>query len=191
VLRSGSPMPTDIGKIKFLDYEGAPKTKYFTNVVSFGMGGEVARRSQNVLRRFSAGAAFWFATLRVFLTYRPKTVELTLDRAQPAKSHRITNIAIGNGRFHGGGMHICPLAHFDDGLLEVTVIDAISFWELLRDGKVLYSANLYAHPKAHHFRAAGIQASAHERVMIEVDGEPLGMLPAEITILPAAIRIWQ
>jgi YegS/Rv2252/BmrU family lipid kinase len=191
VLQKGQPHPMDVGRISFLDHAGTQRIRYFANMVSFGMGGEVARRSRNRFRRLGGNAAFLYATLEVFLTYRAKTVQLTLDRAEPGTAHTITNIAVGNGRYHGGGMHVCPLAQLDDGLLEVTVIDALGLWQLARDLRFLYSRNLYVHPKAHHFRAVELKAHTIERVTIEVDGESLGTLPAEITLLPSAIQLWR
>jgi diacylglycerol kinase (ATP) len=191
VLRKGRPMPMDVGRIRFLDHAGTERARYFANMASFGMGGEVARRSRNRFRHLGGKAAFLYATLEVFLRYRAKTVQLTLDGAEPATTYTITNIAVGNGRYHGGGMHVCPLAQVDDGVLEITVIDALGLWQLARDLRVLYSRNLYVNPKAHHFRAVEIRATARERVFIEVDGESLGTLPAEITLLPSAVRLWR
>ena len=153
------------------------------------MGGEVAARAKNFLSAASGKGAFLYATLEVFLRYRAKTVELILDGV-PAGTHTVTNIAIGNGRYHGGGMHVCPRASLSDGLLEVTIIDSLGMFMLARDLPVLYSENLYKHPKTHHHRAARIEARSAETVSIEVDGEPLGALPVEITVLPGALRVW-
>jgi diacylglycerol kinase (ATP) len=85
-------------------------------------------------------------------------------------------------------MHVCPRASLEDGLLEVTVIDSLSMLELARDIKVLYSNDLYVHPKTHHYHARRIEAVSEQIVSIEVDGEPLGVLPVEIEVVPAAIR---
>jgi diacylglycerol kinase (ATP) len=86
-------------------------------------------------------------------------------------------------------MHVCPRASLVDGLLEVTVIDALSMVELLRDIRVLYSDDLYVHPKTHHHRARLVHARSPEPVWIEVDGEPLGRLPVEIEIVPQALPL--
>ena len=121
------------------------------------MGGEVAARAKNFVSKVSGKGAFLLATAQVFLAYPPKTAELTVDGEEHGP-YTITNIAIGNGRYHGGGMHVCPKALLDDGELEVTVIEALSSYELLRDIKVLYSENLYVHPKTHHLRGRRISA---------------------------------
>ncbi len=190
-LNGGRPIPMDVGAARFRDHSGGMQSRYFANLVSFGMGGEVAARTRNRSRFLGGKAAFLYATLRVFLSYQPKRVELIFDGVTPGISHTVLNIAVGNGRYHGGGMHICPFADMSDGLFEISVVDALGIWILARDLRFLYSPNLYAHPKAHHYRAAKVSGHSTERVLIEVDGEPLGTLPVELTLLPAAVRVWR
>ncbi|MEZ5352426.1 MAG: diacylglycerol kinase family lipid kinase [Bryobacteraceae bacterium] len=179
---------TDAGRADFIDHRGAQSTRYFANLVSFGMGGEVAARAKNFFQAFGGKAAFLYSTIEVALAYRAKTVRLAVD-GEDAGEHSILNIAIGNGRFHGGGMHVCPRAILDDGALDVTVIGALSLVELVRDMPVLYSADIYRHPKTRQFRGRIVQAESPETVSIEVDGEPLGKLPLTLTALPGVLRI--
>lgn len=152
VLTEGRPVRIDAGRATYTTVTGATETRFFVNLVSFGMGGQVAARAQNLFRIFGGGAAFLYATLETFFRYKARRVAIELDGAC-ATEHRITNIAIGNGRYHGGGMHPCPQALLNDGVLEVTVIDRLGMLEMIRDLPVLYSDNIYKHPKAHHFRA--------------------------------------
>lgn len=189
ILDIGKARSVDIGKAMFRGHDGVRRERYFTNVVSFGMGGEVAARSRNFLSPLGGQAAFLYATVSVFFSYHPKHVRLKLDGAAETPPFRIMNIAVGNGCFHGGGMKICPTAALDDGIFEVTVIEHIGALELIRDVKVLYSDDIYSHPKVKHLRARRIAAESQERTSIEVDGEPLGTLPLEISVLPAAIQV--
>jgi len=122
-------------------------------------------------------------------SYRGKPVDLMLDDWDRPRRYRVLNVAVGNGPFHGGGMHVCPRARFDDGVLEVTVIDDLSVLTLIKDVRYLYNGNIYEHPKVRHFRARSIKATSPETTRIEVDGEPVGTLPLEITILPRALPV--
>jgi YegS/Rv2252/BmrU family lipid kinase len=183
VLAKGTPRRIDLGRAQF---DG--RARLFMNLTSFGMGGEVAARSRNVLSPVSGKLAFLYATINVFVRYRPKTVRLRLD-GRDAGTFSILNIAVGNGRYHGGGMHVCPRAVMDDGLLDVTVIHHLGLLELARDLPVLYSDDIYRHPKTRHFRAAHVEAVSDEPAHIEVDGEPLGRLPIDISVMPAAIEV--
>ena len=189
VLSETVPMEIDLGKITFRAYDGQTRTRYFVNLSSFGMGGEVSAQAKNFLGVFGGKAAFLWATFKVILAYRGKKVELTLDDWSRPRRYSVLNVAVGNGPFHGGGMYVCPRARFNDGLLEVTIIDDLGLLTLLKDVRYLYNGNIYEHPKCHHFRAKKIVAASPVETRIEVDGEPLGTLPVEISVLPRCLRV--
>ncbi|MGH9358674.1 MAG: diacylglycerol/lipid kinase family protein [Terriglobia bacterium] len=188
-LVSGERRLIDAGKAKFMGFKGQTQERYFVNLVSFGMGGSVAMRARNALGLFGGRTAFLWATFRVLLSYRGRTIRVILDDAVAPAEYHVTNVAVGNGRFHGGGMHPCPTAVMDDGVLEVTVIEYMNMLRLLRDIRVLYSGEIYQHPKAYHLRGIHVIASAEQPTDIEVDGEPLGKLPLEISVLPRKLPV--
>ena len=189
VIAHGRPWTIDVGKAALVSEDGEPVSRYFVNLVSFGMGGDVSVRAKNFLSDVSGKAAFVYATVAVFLTYRGKRVRLTLDGRALAEELLITNVAIGNGRYHGGGMHPCPRASMDDGLLEVTTIRQLTTFEFIRDLPVLYSDDVYQHPKVDHYRATKLRAESDDVTRVEVDGEALGRLPLEIELLPARLPV--
>ncbi len=188
-LASAQPVEIDLGKIRYIRHDGRPAQRYFTNVASMGMGGEVCVRAKNFFSRLSGRAAFLYATLQAFLVYRPGLIDLYLDGSAEGKRYRVLNIAVGNGMYHGGGMYVCPEAKLDDGWLEVTVIEHLGPLTMLRNLDYLYSGKIYEYPKVHHFRARRLRAEAVQTVRIEVDGEGLGMLPVEIGVVPKAMRL--
>ncbi len=188
ILSDGAALLIDVGKAQYQAADGAPDSRYFVNLVSFGMGGSVAARSKNPLRALGGKAAFLWATMETFLTYRGRKVTLKLDSAPPAEFF-VTNVAIGNGQFHGGGMRPCPTALLNDGVLEVTVIEYASALKLISNLPVLYSGEIYRHPKVRHLQAVRLWAESAAETRIEVDGEPLGRLPLEISILPRQLPV--
>jgi YegS/Rv2252/BmrU family lipid kinase len=188
-LSDGVPMRIDVGKASYCGHDGQAGTRYFVNVASFGMGGEVAARSQNAARWLGGTATFLWATFRTFIGYRGRRVRLELDGSKLPAAFFIANVAVGDGEFHGGGMHPCPKAMLDDGVLEVTVIDYLGMLELARVIRILYSEDVYRHPKVHHFQARRVAAEADEPTQLEVDGEPLGRLPFEAAVLPGRLTV--
>ncbi len=189
IVAAGAPLTIDIGKAQLVGHDGQPVERYFVNLLSFGMGGDVSVRAKNFLSPFGGKIAFLYATFTVFLSYRGKRVRLTLDGEALPEEFLITNIAVGNGCYHGGGMRPCPRAVLTDGLLEITTIDRLTTYEFVRDLPVLYSDNIYQHPKVRHFRASRIRAESPETTRVEVDGEALGRLPLEISLLPRRLPI--
>lgn len=189
VLAAGKSAAIDVGTATFVDHDGKRTSRHFVNVVSFGMGGAVAARSKNAWSRVSGKLGFLWATFAVVASYRGRRVELELDGAPLADKFRITNVAIGNGRFHGGGMQPCPTAVLNDGILEVTVIEYLNPFELARDIRILYSDRVYSHAKVRHFHAREIRARSEESALIEIDGEPLGSLPLEVGMASGRLNV--
>ena len=189
VIAGGNVLPIDVGVAHFTGPDHRPAERYFVNLTSFGMGGAVSVRAKNFLTPLGGKIAFLYATLAVFLTYSAKRVRLTLDGVPLPDELSITNVAIGNGRYHGGGMHPCPEALLDDGLLDVTTIDHLNMFELIRDLPVLYSDDIYKHPKVNHHRAKTVLAESSETTLIELDGEAVGSLPLEARILPRRLPL--
>lgn len=189
ILTQGVSLPIDVGKAAFQASDGSRETRYFVNMVSFGMGGRVAARSRNPLRHLGGKAAFLWATLETFLSYRGTQVKLRLAPEGEELPFRITNVAVGNGQYHGGGMRPCPTARLNDGIFEVTVIDYAGVLKLVRSLPVLYSGAIYQHPVVHHLRSNSLRAESTATTLLEVDGEALGRLPLQVSVLPQRLPV--
>ena len=189
ILTTGVPALIDVGKADFRGNNGEPASRYFVNLLSFGMGGHVAAQSKNFMGRFGGRAAFFWATVKTFLSYRGRQVTLILDESSTRWPFLITNVAVGNGQFHGGGMRPCPAAVPNDGVFDLTVINYAGALRLLGSISMLYSGEIYSHPKVRHFKAGKILAESASSTEIEIDGEPLGTLPLEVTLLPRQLRV--
>ena len=169
----------DLLKVRYTTMDGSSGLRYSINLTSFGMGGVVAARAKG---------SYLMSALQTALTFRGNSVTLKIDATDPAEE-RIMNVAVGNGQYHGGGMWSCPGASINDGIFDVTVIRYLSLLELLKGIRSLYNGAILTQPKVKAYRAKKIEASSKETVLIEIDGEPLGRLPIEISIVPKAIRL--
>lgn len=190
-LAGGRVAAIDAGKVRFLGPgDETVLRRYFINLLSFGMGGDVSvAAKRNIFCKINGRAAFLCATLQVFCCYRGKLVDLEFDDGETLCDVAITNVAVGNGQYHGGGMHPCPEASLTSGVLDVTIIDRLSWFELLRDLPVLYSDAIYKHPKVHRRQVHKLLARSADAVRAEVDGEAAGALPLEITVLPGILPL--
>ncbi|MFQ5723150.1 MAG: diacylglycerol/lipid kinase family protein [Terriglobia bacterium] len=189
ILRRGRIRSIDLMRVRFRTAEGRSGQRYGINVTSFGMGGAVAARFNRLPKWLGGRLSFQLATFSEMLRFRGRRVALRLDDGE-SQEFTISNIAVGNAQFHGGGMWVCPRAAVDDGQLDLTVFRRFTLWELWRDLDYLYNGKVYDHPKVSFHRAARVTATAEEPTFIEVDGEPVGQLPLEITVLPRALPVY-
>jgi len=178
----------DVGVATFSNHDGAPATRVFINVASFGCSGVVARLVSPRLKALSGPLAFTLATTRALAVYRDQVVTLEFDDVPP-RSFAITNCAFANGRFFGAGMQVAPAAQLDDGEFDVTIwsgfgpIDFIRLRGALRDGSHVNESGTQV------LRARRATAHSALRVLLEIDGESVGRLPAHFEVLPAAVRL--
>jgi diacylglycerol kinase (ATP) len=171
-----------------MEMDGTPVSRYSVNIASFGMGAVVASRVNLSSKLFGRKLSYVLALLRTAMTFSGNSVTISSDSATVIEA-KVTSVAIGNGKYQGGGMVMCPRAVMDDGLLDVTLIHFLSVPELIRNLPLLYKGGIYTHPKVQFLRVTSLRADSKEPVLIEIDGEPAGRLPVEISVLPRAMRI--
>ena len=185
----GQSLAIDVGKASLVASDGASARRYFVNLASFGLGGDVAAAAKNRLTVLGGRTAFLWATLKGLATFRGREVEIELDESGVPRRFFVSNVAVGNGRYHGGGMQPCPRARMNDGLLDVTVIEYMNPLQVLRNIHVLYSDDVYRLSKVHRLEARKLRARADQPTLVEMDGEPIGYLPLEIEILPRRLNV--
>jgi diacylglycerol kinase (ATP) len=188
LIQEGDPRPVDLLNVRYMEMDGTPVSRYSVNIASFGMGAVVASRVNLSSKLFGRKLSYVLALLRTAMTSSGNSVTISSDSATVIEA-KVTSVAIGNGKYQGGGMVMCPRAVMDDGLLDVTLIHFLSVPELIRNLSLLYKGGIYTHPKVQFLRVASLRADSKEPVLIEIDGEPAGRLPVEISVLPRAMRI--
>jgi YegS/Rv2252/BmrU family lipid kinase len=180
--------PIDLGRFTYKDHEGHTAHKYFHNVLSFGLGGEVDDRVNRTTKMFGGFVSFIWATLISVLAYDKKQILLSVDD-HFQEEVTVWNVAVANGQYHGGGMRVAPDAALDDGLFHVTVVGDLTkaevFWYLPR----LYDGTIYDVGKVTKLTGKRIEARSRQEVLIDMDGEQPGRLPVVIEMVPAALRI--
>lgn len=178
----------DLGRIRYLDLEGHSCIRYFHNIASFGLGGEVDERVNRTTKAFGPFLSFIWTTLISILRYGKKRIRLIVDDRYDEELN-VWNVAVANGKYHGGGMYVAPDAVIDDGLFHVTVIGDLSLPEVFRNLPKLYNGRIKDVVKVSMVTGKQVGAVSDQRVLIDVDGEQPGRLPVKVEIVPSALRI--
>ena len=186
---NGKRHAIDIGRMTHVNHEDKQVLRYFINIASFGMGGAVDEKVNMTSKRFGGFLSFLWATLSTLLRYQNQRVTLKVDD-EIVREERIVNIAIANGQYFGGGMHVAPNAAMDDGLFDVIILGDFTKQEAMIQGAKIYRGTHIRHPKVDHFRATRIEAMSSERVLLDVDGEQPGRLPASFEVVPGALHVF-
>ncbi len=177
----------DLGRLEYMDHHGYPSSRYFHNITSFGLGGEVDERVNRTTTIFGGFISFIWSTLISILIYNKKLIHLSVDNCFD-QSVMVWNVVVANGQYHGGGMWVAPRAVVDDGLFHVTVIGNLSLAEVFFNLSKLYNGKLVRLKKVKTLVGKRVKASSDQRVLLDVDGEQPGQLPATIDIVQKAVR---
>ncbi len=192
-LRNGSPKPVDVGRITFVRENGRTVTRHFLNIASFGLSGEVDKAVNAAKWPKRLGGRFTYAwcSLTALIRYKPKKVRLLIDETVDRLVH-VNTVAVCNGQYFGGGMHVSPHSDISDGLFNVVAIEPEPIFSGLKNANKLYNGTHLDQPNVSHWQGQMIQATPadpDQAVWLDIDGEPLGTLPATFEILPAALLV--
>ncbi|MGW4534106.1 diacylglycerol/lipid kinase family protein [Nocardia sp. NPDC004340] len=185
----GRTRAIDLGTV---ETEESGRAIWFATVTGTGLDARVTLRA-NALRwpngpmRYTVAALLELAG-KLAVPYR---IELTGSPDHPdgtVLELDAVMVAVGNTRTYGGGMLITPDARIDDGLLDLTVVGAMSRLEMLRLLPTLSSGKRIDHPAAVQYQAREIRLTA-PGAPATADGDPAGLLPALFRAHPGVLDV--
>jgi diacylglycerol kinase (ATP) len=97
-------------------------------------------------------------------------------------------LVVANGQYAGAGMRLAPLADPADGLCDLVLADGETRGDVVRELPRISRGAHLSHPKVSLHRARTIEFAADPPLRLDVDGEPAGVTPVRVTVVPSAIR---
>jgi len=164
---------------------------YYVNVASIGLGVEVTRALSPELKRRAGVLAYPLAAMGAFLAHRPFSATLTFPNGDHESEtfDRLLQVAVGNGRFYGGGMTVAPRASIDDRILDVYTIELGRARDMFGVARYFKRGDFITNDCVHYYRTTSIEITTQPIRSINVDGEILGKVPARFTIAPKALKV--
>jgi len=188
LIAAGTVRSIDLGVLFFRDDQGHERRRYFHNITSFGLGGDVAQRVNRTTKALGPFVSFMWATLVSIFSCGKKKIRLRVDEGFE-RELRVWNVAVANGQYHGGGMWVAPGASVCDGILNVTVIGDLTIPEIFLNLPKLYNGKINDIEKVTTLAGEKVKALSNEQVLLDVDGEQPGRLPIDIGIVPDGLNI--
>ena len=177
VIAAGATTAVDVGVVN---------GKRFLCIASCGFDSD-ANRIANETKRIKGHLVYAYAALRALAAWKPATFTITLD----GQRHEATGytVAVANSKAYGGGMIAAPNAILDDGLFDVGATGNVSKLRFLSGiGKVFKGEHLDA-LRVQTWRAATVRIEADRPFAVYADGDHLADLPADLSLLPQALRV--
>jgi diacylglycerol kinase (ATP) len=178
------------GKVVDVDL-GLAGDNYYVNVASVGLGVETTRALSPWLKKSAGPLAYPVAAVRAFLRHKPFSARLTFpdgDHA-PEEYQRLLQVAVGNGRFYGGGMVVAPESGIDDRTLDIYAIELGRQRDLLGVARYLKSGDFIKMDNVHHFRTSRVRLETEPDLPINIDGELVTRTPQEFSVVQNALKV--
>ncbi|TCJ14864.1 lipid kinase [Rubrobacter taiwanensis] len=192
-------IPTDLrracetvarGKVVDVDL-GLADDNYYVNVASVGLSAGVTRALSPALKRRAGALAYPIAAVRAFLAHEPFSATLTFPEGdhEPAAFDRLLQVAVGNGRFYGGGLVVAPAAGIDDGRLDVYAIRPDGRRELAGVLRYLRTGEFVRRDCVSHYETRRVRLETEPHLPVNIDGELVAETPVEFSVVPNALRV--
>lgn len=161
--------------------------KHFFNVASIGLSVKITQRLTKEVKRRWGVFAYIATALQVLWTARPFRAEIGCK--DQLIRVRTVQIAVGNGRYYGGGMAVASDARIDDQRLDLYSLGIEHWWQIIpllpvmRHGKYIHSRRVLT------LHGQEFEVNTKKPYPINTDGEITTYTPAKYRVIPQAIAV--
>ncbi len=159
---------------------------YFVNVAHVGLGVEVTRELTSEMKKYFGVFAYLGAFTSVMK--RNKSFKVQIEADGWKESVKAIHLAVGNGRYYGGGNVVDDDSTLQDGQLNLFCLKPIRWWRLLLLGVNFRNGNLQKAERVVCKKARKISIKTSRAKHIQADGEFKTDTPANFEVMPKAIE---
>lgn len=175
------------GNLKSIDL-GRVNGKYFFNVASIGLSVDITEKLSRGMKRRWGILAYGITALQVISSTRRFRATIKVD--DHVFHVKTIQIAVGNGRYYGGGLAIAESAAIDDQKLDLYSIELKHWWQIF--------PLIWRLPKGHHHQldwvrsieGKEIEIYTHKSYNINTDGEITTISPAKFQVIPHGLKVF-
>jgi YegS/Rv2252/BmrU family lipid kinase len=182
-----------VGRVEYQGFDGNPGSRFFTVAAGIGVDAHLFYKLNPLLKGHWGMAAYYAQATRLWLTHPMEKFTVAVGQNQKMEVSQLLAVRIRN--FGGVLRQLAPGASLERDDLRLVLFRTRSRLAYLRyivRGLVGAEWQIggieLVHGEKLESRLLGNSASA-SRVFVEADGELLGTLPAEISILPNAVTL--
>jgi len=182
VALNNTPKSISLGRIAIV-LDSSPVSRYFILMAGIGFDGEAVFGINEAFKKISGKGAYFYSGVKTLLRFNPNELAVTVD----GKTYPAFSVIVGNASKYGGHFKVTPEARLTDPILHVCLfkgrkrIDTFRYILGIVTGSHLKFADV-------EYLKAG-QISMKGRAQIQIDGDYFGITPAEISIVPNALRL--
>lgn len=188
-------IPPDIDEAFRIIYEnqyrkinlGIVNDHYFSNAAHIGLGVKVTKELTPDLKKKWGVFSYLKAIFSAFHHQKKFFVAIKSD----GDNHRLRSIqlAIGSGRYYGGGNIIDEESEIDDGLLRLYSLYPQNFWQMLTCAPLLRFGKHKQIRRTFTLSSREMEIVTAPPLEIHADGEHISKTPALFKVIPNALEV--
>lgn len=175
------------GKTRHID-AGLVNGHHFFNVASIGLASDIAHALTRETKRRLGRLSYPITALRALASAAPFYAEI-INKDQHLHV-RTLQVAVGNGRFYGGGNAIEQDAAADDGFLDLYSLESSTVWKMALMLRSFRNGQHGMWDEVRTDKCTKFEIRTRKPKSVNVDGEIVTKTPAVFEVLPKAVRVY-
>jgi YegS/Rv2252/BmrU family lipid kinase len=176
VVLAGHSRPIDIGEVN---------GKRFLGIASVGFDSDANRIANE--SRLRGNLVYAWAALRALATWKSARFTIAIGEAHTRVEGY--SVIVANSKAYGGGMFVAPDAELDDGEFDVVTIGHVGKLRFLGNLPKVFKGTHVGNDEVQVVRTSQLTLTASRPFAVYADGEHLTDLPADLRIIPRALRV--
>jgi len=175
-----------LGQIRRIDL-GRINDRYFLLMAGIGFDAEAVHALEDAPSGRFRAVTFFLTGMRAALRTHGQRVRIRADHKTFETNAAL--VTVGNTRLWAGAVQITHRAAAADGLLDVCIFPARSLLTKLRYFALVLIGRHDDDPDVTYRKVRELRVAARRPIPVQVDGEPFGVTPARVEIVPGALLV--
>ena len=197
VIVAGRVSRQDVVRVSMLDFNSLPaeheiSVSYMVNVGGVGLDAKVCEKVNAKKKEGKRGKILYVTSLLSAIAERkPVSLNIVCDGKTVFEGPYLS-VALGVGKYSGGGMRQTPAAVLDDGLLDMTVIPDLPMRRIALEAPRLFTGSFLKVPElvvSKSRKILVVPSDMTDLQPVEVDGEVVGNAPVRFEVLDTQINV--
>jgi YegS/Rv2252/BmrU family lipid kinase len=157
----------------------------FLGIASLGFDSDANRIANE--SRLGGNLVYAYAALRALVAWKPARFTIAIgDQRTRLEGY---SVIVANNSAYGGGMYVAPDADLEDGEFDVVTIAKVGKLRFLSNLPKVFKGTHVNNDEVQVVRASRLSLSASRPFAVYADGEHLTDLPADLRVIPRALRV--
>lgn len=190
IIQRGKVKKVDLGKVTYQNYSGSQESRYFVNVADTGIGACTAKLVNESSKLLGGFLSYLIGVFKALIIHKNRKMRVIIDGKEEYNQY-LNSVIIANGKYFGGGIMIAPEAELSGGNFNLVLLKNFKKFQIVVNLVKAYQGTHLNHPLVDSLYGREVYLELNENAAyeLELDGESVGLLPAQFKILQEKLPV--